>query len=212
MLKKINKVIKILIFSDFLLTSGWGLISPIFAIFLIERVDGGGAMVAGFSAAIYWLAKSALQPFIAYYLDKNHGEKDDLYFLIGGYIIVSFVPLGYIFSSLPWHIYSLQFLYAVGMACVVPTWAGIFTRHIDKGKENFEWSMESTSLGVAAGITGAVGGIVGSVVGFKFLFLAVSAFTLGAGIVLFLILKNIYHQNGHLRSPMGEIKDPASAK
>lgn len=212
MFKKINKVIRVLIFSDFLLTSGWGLISPIFAIFLIQRVDGGGIMVAGFSSAIYWLAKSALQPFIAYYLDKNHGEKDDLYFLIVGYIIVSFVPLGYIFSYLPWHIYLLQFLYAVGMACVVPTWAGIFTRHIDRGKENFEWSMESTSLGIAAGVTGAVGGLIGSVIGFKFLFLAVSVFTLGAGLVLFFISNHVYRHDGHLIRPMGEIKDPASAK
>jgi MFS family permease len=207
MLKKINKVIRILIFSDFLFTSGWGLISPIFAIFLIEDINGSGAMVAGFAAAIYWLVKSILQPFIAYYLDKHHGEKDDLYFLIGGYILVSFVPLGYIFSYLPWHIYLLQFLYAIGMACAIPTWAGIFTRHIDKGKEAFEWSIESTSLGIAAGITGAVGGLVGSIVGFKILFLAVSIFTLGAGFVLFFILNNIYQRDGHLIRPIGETKE-----
>lgn len=213
MLKKINKVIKALIFSDFLLSSGWGLISPIFAIFLLEHIDKNGAMVAGFASAIYWLVKSIIQPFIANYLDRNHGEKDDIWFLIVGYFIASFVPIGYIFSYNPWHIYLLQCLYAIGMACVVPTWAGIFTRHIDKGKENFEWSIESTSLGIATGLTGAIGGLVGSIFGFKLLFLAVSFFTLAAGASLLFRRKNVYSRDGHHSIIIiGEEKGPGSTK
>ena len=66
----INKVIKILITSDFLLQSGWGLIGPIFAIFLTKQIQGGDLKMVGFVASTYWITKSIIQPFIAHYLDK----------------------------------------------------------------------------------------------------------------------------------------------
>ena len=78
----LNKVIKVLIASDFLLQSGWGLIGPIFAIFLTKQIAGGSLEMVGFIAATYWLTKSIVQPFIASYLDKNHGEIDDFRFLV----------------------------------------------------------------------------------------------------------------------------------
>ena len=149
---KINKVIRILISSDFLLQSGWGLIGPIFAIFLTNQIKGGSLEVVGFATAVYWITKSIIQPFIANYLDRNHGEKDDFIFLVFGMYIANLIPLGYVFSSQPWHIYTFEFIRALAMACVVPTWYAIFTRHIDKDREAFSWSIESTGIGFAAGI------------------------------------------------------------
>lgn len=212
MLKLINRVIKVLIFSDFLLNAGWGLLGPIFAIFLTQQIKGGDIKLAGFCAGTYWIVKSICQPFIAHHLDKNHGEVDDFYFLVSGYFLVSFVPIGYIFATLPWHVLGLQVIYALGMACAIPTWAGIFTRHIDKGRENFEWSLESTSLGFAAGVTGALGGLIASWIGFKLLLMAVSLFTLCSGAVLFLIIRHISPHVNHLIRPIPEVKDPASPK
>ena len=155
----LNRVIKTLILSDFLLQAGWGLTGPIFAIFLTRQIQGGDIRMVGFIAAAYWMTKSVIQPFIAHQLDKNHGEKDDFLFLLVGMYISNLVPLGYIFSSQPWHIYALEIIRGVAMACVIPTWSGIFTRHIDKGREAFSWSIESTGLGFAAGLAGAFGGI-----------------------------------------------------
>ena len=188
---KINKVIKILITSDIFLNSGWGLLAPVFAIFILQNIQGGNAKVAGFAAMTYWIVKSSLQIPIGKYLDKNHGEKDDLYFLILGTILVGFVPFGYLVSSLPWHIYLCQILQAVGMAMVIPPWDAIFTRHIDKGKEAFEWGLESTTLGFSAGIAGAIGGLLVAFVGFKIVFIMVGSFTFLAAALLFLIRKEL---------------------
>ncbi len=188
----INKVIKILIASDFFLQAGWGLSGPFFAIFLTKQIQGGNIKMVGFVAATYWITKSIIQPFIAHQLDKNHGEKDDFRFLIIGMYIANLVPLGYAFSSQPWHIFTLEFIRAIAMACVVPTWAAIFTRHIDKGREAFSWSLESTGIGIAAGIAGALGGILASILGFKGVFVLVSIFGLIASTVLLLIRPNIF--------------------
>ena len=80
----INKVIKILILSDVALISGFGFITPIFAIFLTDRIEGGNVEVAGYAAAIYWIVMSLVVIPLGRYLDKNHGEKDDLWFIIIG--------------------------------------------------------------------------------------------------------------------------------
>ena len=60
--KGINKVIKTLILSDFFLQSGWGLIGPIFAIFITQQIEKGTLAAVGFIAATYWLVKSIFQP------------------------------------------------------------------------------------------------------------------------------------------------------
>ncbi|MEK7071918.1 MAG: MFS transporter [Patescibacteria group bacterium] len=191
----INKVIKILIASDFLLQSGWGLIGPIFAIFLIGQIKGGSLEMVGFVAAIYWIVKSIAQPFIAHQLDKNHGEKDDFIFLVVGMYIANLIPLGYIFSTQPWHIFTLEFIRGLAMACVIPTWAGIFTRHIDKGREAFSWSLESTGIGFAAGIAGAFGGIMASTLGFNVVFILLVIFGTLSSSALLLIRHQIFPKN-----------------
>jgi MFS family permease len=192
----INKVIQILITSDFFLQAGWGLNAPIFAIFLTKQIQGGTLAMVGLVASTYWLTKSAVQPFLAKWFDKNHGEKDDFFFLIMGMYVANLVPLGYMFSTQPWHIFALECLRGLAMACVVPTWSGIFTRHIDKGKEAFSWSLESTGIGLAAGLAGAFGGFLASTVGFKAVFVLVSLFGFISASTLLLIRNRVFTKNG----------------
>ena len=184
-----------MIASDVALITGFGFITPIFAIFIAQKITVGdtaeAARVAGFAMAIYWGLKSVLQIPIGKYLDKNHGEKDDLFFVIMGNILASLAVFGYVFSSLPWHIYLLKGIYSVGMAMNVPGWSAIFTRHIDKGKEAFEWSTRSTFIGIGAAISGALGGVIASKFGFNALFVGVSIFVLISALLPFLIYKEL---------------------
>lgn len=195
MLKSINKVIKILIASDFVLNSGWGLLAPVFAIFLVQKIALGsaaeGAKIAGFASLTYWIVKSSLQIPIGGYLDKKRGEKDDFWFMVLGTFLTGLTPFGYLIARFAWHIYAFQTIHAIGMAMVVPSWSAIFTRHIDKGKEAFEWGVESTSLGFGAGIAGAIGGILVALFGFNVIFILVGTFTIISAFLLLLIHKEI---------------------
>ena len=205
MLKSINKVIKVLIASDVALLTGFGFITPIFAIFVAQRITVGdtaeAARVAGFAMAIYWGVKSLLQIPLGKYLDKTHGEKDDLYFVIIGNILAAGAVFGYIFSSLPWHIYALKGLYSLGMAMNIPGWTAIFTRHIDKGQEAFEWATRSTVIGIGAGAAGALGGIIASQLGFNFLFIGVGIFVLVSAFLPFLVYKQLAPKDKSPRIP-----------
>lgn len=202
MANRINRVIKILISSDLVLNSGWGLLAPVFAIFLLQNIALGdaaqAAKIAGFASLTYWFVKSSLQIPIGRYLDKNHGEKDDFLFLVFGMFLVGLVPFGYLFVFQPWHIYALQALQGIGMAAAMPSWCAIFTRHIDKGKEAFEWGTESTALGFGAGIGGGVGGTLAALFGFRVLFILVGTFTMISVGLLFLIYKELILKNKQL--------------
>ena len=191
MFKHLNKVIKFLIFSDLALLFGWGLISPILAIFITNHIQGGDVRVAGMAIGIYWLLKSLLQIPIGSYLDKNHGEKDDYYFLVGGTLLASLAPFGFIFSTLPWHIYLIQIIHALGAALALPAWCGIFTRHIDKGKEAQSWALDSSALGIGAGTAGIIGGIIAQAIGFNPLFIGVGVLGLLATILCLFIKKDL---------------------
>jgi len=192
----LNKVIRILIASDFLLQSGWGLIGPIFAIFITQQVKGGSLEAVGFAAAVYWITKSCAQPFIARFLDIKKGEKDDFKALIIGMYIANLIPLGYLFSTNILQIFLLEFIRGLAMACVVPTWSGIFTRHIDKGWEAFSWSIESTSIGFAAGLAAAFGGVMVVIMGFRIVFVLVSIFGLVSSSILLLIRQRLFLKDG----------------
>lgn len=191
MLEKINKVIKVLVASDLVLLFGWGLISPILAIFIAKNIQGGNVEVAGAAVGIYWLSKSIFQIPIANILDKKKGEKDDYYALIGGTFVASLTPLGFIFAKTPIHIYLLQLIHALAMAFAIPSWSAIFTRHIDRGREALSWSLDSSALGIGSGIAGILGGMIAGVFGFTPLFVGVAVFGILASALLLLISQDI---------------------
>ena len=206
MFKPINKVIKTMIASDVALLTGFGFITPIFAIFITQRITAGNpivaAEIAGFTMGIYWGVKSILQIPLGRYLDKVKGERDDLWFIVVGNILAAIAVFGYIFSHLPWHIYLCQGIYAVGMAMNIPGWSAIFTRHIDKGKEAFEWSTRSTFIGIGAAVSGTLGGIIAAKFGFNILFIGVGIFALASALLPFLIYKDIFPRDHFLpRTP-----------
>ena len=208
-----NKVIKILILSDVALISGLGLITPIFAIFLTSQIQGGNVEVVGYAAAIYWIVMSLVVIPFGRYLDRNHGEKDDLWFIVIGNVLAALAVLGYIFSSLPWHIYLLQIIYAIGMGMNIPGYTAIFTRHIGKGQEAFDWSVRAALIGVGTGLAGALGGIAAHRFGFLVLFIGVIIFILLSAFLPFLVSREMKPGDKKtVRVPMAKGVQPSQPK
>jgi len=166
----INRVVKFFILSDLTFLAGWGLLDPLFAVFITRNISGATVMTVGIMAGIYWLVKSALQIPISMFLDKNEGEKDDFYALVIGILLASLSLFSFLAASEVWHLYVIQFFKATAFALYVPAWTAILSRHLDKGKVAFEWALSSTSAGFAIGITGLISGWLASL-GFNLIFL-----------------------------------------
>jgi len=164
---KINKVIEYLTFSDILMMSGWGLISPIIAVFFTDQIVGGSVEIAGFATATYFLTKSIVQVPVARYIDLRRGEWDDFWVMITGSLLITFTAFLYIFIKYPWQVYVVQAIYGIGGALSYPSWLAIFTRHIDKKEEGFEWSIYFTTTDIGAALTSGLGGLMVTQMGYK---------------------------------------------
>lgn len=172
---------------------------PFFAIFILQKITvnniAESIKIVGFAELIFYFVKSVAQIPIGKYLDKNHGEKDDFWFMVAGTFIIAAIPIGFLFSSQPWHIYLLQAFHAIAAAMVFPSWSAVFTRHIDKDKEAIEWSTQSTFANFAVGIASALGGVTAANFGFNSIFIFASIFTIISGVLLFFIKKEIFPAN-----------------
>jgi MFS family permease len=82
----------------------------------------------------------------------------------------------------------------MGLAAAIafPGWYSIFTKHVDKGKEGFEWSLYDVVLGLGMAGMAALGGFLADAYGFNVLFVLISGFTLMGALLLLVIKNRIY--------------------
>ncbi len=179
-----NKVLKILLLSDLFILSGFGLLAPIFAIYLNNNIIGGTILAVGIAQAIYLLTKSLLQIYVSKFTDREKGNVRELYTLIIGSLIMTIVPVLYLFSQNIWHIYLAQLIYGIGSALAYPGWMVIYTRFTDKNKEGFEWSIYNTSVSIGMACTAAIGAYIAQMLGFNTLFIIVAIFSFIGTILL----------------------------
>lgn len=187
---KVNKIIKILILSDFSIISSFGLIAPIFAIFITEQIIGGGVKVAGFASTIYLLVSSLVRLPISRIVDEKLRERERILLLIGGSILMSSCYFFYIFAKFPWQVYLLESLIGLGYAGNAAVWFDLFTRHIDKDRESFEWSIHGSAVCLGSAATAAIGGVLAEKFGFEPLFILVGIFGLIGSLVPIVVYKN----------------------
>jgi MFS family permease len=193
MFKDINKVVRILVAADFFYNGAFASFAPVFAIFIAGNIVGGSASVVGYATAIYWIVKSLVQLPIARFLDSAKGEQKQFWAMFLGYLATGFVPLAYIFAKTPTHLYIIQGCYGFAMAWAVPSWYGIFTRHVDKWRISFEWSLESVfAVGLASAGAAALGGFIADRYGFELLFFIAAIVSFGASFLMLFLKKHLH--------------------
>lgn len=173
---RINKVIKYLILFDFATLTGAGLIIPIFAIFITSNIIGGTAAVAGFASTIFMASFSIARLSSAYIVDKRLSDKKKVAFSIFGTVLIGISYILYVLARLPWHVYLLQTMNGIGTGFRYAPFMSLFTRHIDKGQESFEWGMAAVSTSIGQALTGAIGGVLVELYGFNLVFTLAGAF------------------------------------
>lgn len=184
---KIGRIAKYLILVDFVFFAGWGLIQPIFGVFIVENIPGSTVVTVGIFAAIFWIIKSILQLPIAKYLDKTPGEKDDFYALISGFFLAAISSFLFVLVDNVWQLYFVQIIQAIAFALYAASWPALFSRHIDQNKVSFEWALDSSALGISAAAGGVLGGIVANALGFEAVFVSVAILSAASAMILLLV-------------------------
>ncbi len=199
----VGKIVKYLVFADLVFWAGWGLISPIFSIFIIERVAGATVGTVGVAAAIYWILKSLLQIPISRYLDRTPGERDDFYALAAGLLVAGFTAFSFLIVREIWQLYLTQIIQAFAFSLYFPSWMAIFSRHLDRDKVSFDWSLDSTLVGIAMGTAGLVGGLIAKYLGFQMVFLLTGLLAIVSVLILLTIPEVVLpHRRGPVPPPV----------
>lgn len=186
---KLNKIARYLILSDLVFYSAWGLISPIFAVFILQTIEGGNAFVVGMAAGINLLVRSLLRIPFGIYSDRS--SRISYHFMLWGLLISAFIPLGYIFSKTPIQIYLLQGFLGAMLAMSTAGWTCLFARHMDKGKESAEFGVDAVAVGLGPGITSILGGVAVTYFSFSSVFVVVALAGVIGALLLLVIKKDI---------------------
>ncbi len=184
---KINRLIRFFVISDLFFWSGWGFINPIFALFIVGRVEGATVLTVGIASAIYWIVKALFQMPVALYLDKHEGERDDFHALVLGLMLAGFAAISFVLVTSVAGLYIVVFTQALAFGLYTPAWSAIFSRHLDKKNNAFDWSLDQTVVGIALGVTALIGSALASAFGFNAIFICASALSFISAIILLFV-------------------------
>ena len=180
-----NKKLLLLILSDILILSSFGLLGPIFSIFIIENLEGGTIVNAGLATTVFLVVKAAVQlPLSKYFVDK---EKHKTRSLLFGTLLIITVPFIYIFAKSINTIFIAQAVYGLGAALAYPAWFSLFTTYIDSKHKGFEYTLWSTGVGLGAAAAAFFGAKIADVLGFRPLFFVVGVIAF-LGFLLLIVL------------------------
>lgn len=174
----LNRIVSGLIFADLALLAGWGLINPVFGVFVTDGIAGGSLAAVGVAVAIFWFTRSLLQVPIASHLDRTPGEKDEYRALAMGLMIAATAAFLMPLATTVTHVYLIEFVHAVGFAFYIPAWSTVFTHHVDPEHTALEWALDRSVGGLATGASGLLGGVVAAAYGFDAVFIAAGVLSL----------------------------------
>lgn len=206
-----HKVLRALILSDLFLLGGFGLIQPIFAVFMLDEISGSTITAIGIATAVQLVAKGFFQIIIAKWTDAEAGNRRELLTLFIGSLLMSATPFGLIFATNIWHVYIVQFIYGFGAACAFPGWVVIYTRYNRREKAGYEWSVYNTTISFGTAVTAFAGAYLVEMFSFRALFAVVGVLSLIGASFIIVIFKHEFTRwrlGGHPQTPSAPMRSP----
>ena len=175
--------LKILLAADGFVLFAFGLIAPIYAIF-VEEV-GGDILDAAIAYSIYLFVLGIFIYFISKW--ENH-QKHKEKLLAFSYFLFCVGAIGYLLVSNKIHLFIVQAVIGIAEAFNSPVYDGLYSKFLDKGKFVSEWGMYATIRSFVTAIASLAGGAIALLFGFKTLFVIMFIFSF-VGFVISIKLK-----------------------
>lgn len=169
-----TKPLRVLIASDLFILSSFALISPIFAIFVLHNISGATIASAGMAITIQMFTKALFQIIVGKWVDEERGNCRELNTMVLGSILISLVPIGYIFCRSITDVYLVQVLYGLGQALAYPSWRVLFNRYLTTESAGYEFGVYDTVISFGIATAAAIGAYFAENYSFNLLFIMVS--------------------------------------
>jgi MFS family permease len=193
-----NVVINSLLAFLFMVNMSDGLFSPFIAVFITKSVPGGTLATVGFTAAIFSIVKSVVQIPSAKKIDETVTEADDSLMMIAGAILGTMATFGFMFVTREFHLYLLAVVNGFSAAFMMAAYYAVFSRHVDRGKESYEWSLFSiVPLTLASAAGGVIGGLFADRFGFPMTFFTAGSLAAIATVLLVFLHPVLSKKHSH---------------
>ena len=160
---------------------------PIFSVFVVTNIAGGNVQLAASAISTYLIFRVIFEIIIGRYLSK--GKKYELHTIILGIAIIS---ISYIGLSLSGNIPTVLLFISTagaGIGIMSPSSSSIFSTHLDKNREPYEWGMHDAFVFGSMALATALGGFIVSQYGFRFLFMLAALVNI-IGVVPYFLYKS----------------------
>ncbi len=168
-----------LLFANYLYMAGVGLLSPIYALYVLEI--GGNEFIAGASWSIYLITAGIIMLLL--------GKKQDLAksykpFLVSGYFIAATSTFMYLLINTVPQLFLLQVVHAIGIGLLTPSLRAAYTQLQDNNNKAHEWALFDGGLFILQGFAALTGGLLLSLLGFTALFIFMGTIQLISAIMV----------------------------
>ncbi len=181
-----NKVLRMLSYSDFFILSGFSLVSSILSIYINNNLIGGSIFFAGLATTVLLLTRSIFSLFFSWVFNP----KDRLWLLHWGSFIIALVPFGYLLSTNVWTLLIVQFAYGIGASMDYPAWNSFWVSYSEKGQKGFQWSLYNAAITAGSAVTAVLGAWLVEVTSFTLVFIFAGILSLIGTIFLLRIEKS----------------------
>jgi MFS family permease len=161
---------KTLLYTDLLMTTSLGLFLPFLAVIILHDVLDATILQVGYAIAFYAIAKAIAQLIVTRYVGEDLELKRQIKVLTIGSILITIVPIGYMFISDMKYVYVLQAVWGIGEALLAPAWFSLFNKSLTQGKEGKAWAWRETLALFVAAIAAIVGGAIAQYENYRLIF------------------------------------------
>ena len=158
--KKINKVLIFLTFSDVFSWGSFTVISALTGLYLAKKLGQNTVEYVGIGTAIYFFVRGLAQMPIGHLTDKFKKDKDEIFLLALGIVLMGIPFLFYQKITVFYHYFLLQAIFGLGAALNVTNWRKLFALNIDGGREGRQYATYETIMSLCTGVLSVVGGVI----------------------------------------------------
>jgi len=175
-----KKALKILLAADSLFTVAAGMLGPIYAIFVVEKIKGDVL-----TASISWAIFTAVCGIVIYLFSRlAEKTKETEYWVIAGYFIIALGYIGYIFISTKPGLFFIQIILGLGAAMNKPSYDALYSKHLEDGKSISQWGLWEAKESIIGAVAALLGGFLVSWFSFELLFIIMAIIAITSGIII----------------------------
>lgn len=167
---KADPIVKTFIISECFFCAGWNLITPLFAVFVVENVIAGSIEFAAAGFSLFLIVRVIFELITGNFWAKGSDRKKMILITIG-FLINSIAYLGFANSQDITQVFIFYAVLGAGIGISTPTKNSLFSVHLDKNREANEWSIADATAAICMALATTLGGFIAATYGFRLLFI-----------------------------------------